>query len=87
MKKQKATMIFEGNYKVIFDDQKKQNPYSVISVSWDKKRKKIAEFAYLDEAMQFLTNMVKMRRIGNYECVGHIPAVVYGDKKVFTDVL
>ena len=79
MKKQLATLICNGTYKVVFDDQKKQNPFSVIKVTWDKKRRKLAEFASLFEAMQFLTNMTYMRKMGNSDCVGHIPAVVYGD--------
>ena len=79
MKRQLATLICNGTYKVIFDDQKKQNPYSVIMVTWDKKRRKLAEFASLFEAMQFLTNMTIKRRMSNSDCVGHIPAVVYGD--------
>lgn len=79
MKRQLATLICNGTYKVIFDDQKKQNPYSVIMVTWDKKRRKLAEFASLFEAMQFLTNMTIKRRMSNPDCVGTIPAVVYGD--------
>lgn len=79
MKRQLATLICNGTYKVIFDDQKKQNPYSVIMVTWDKKRRKLAEFASLYEAMQFLSNMTIKRNLGNPDCVGHIPAVVYGD--------
>lgn len=79
MKRQLATLICNGTYKVIFDDQKKQNPYSVIMVTWDKKRRKLAEFASLFEAMVFLTTLTTMPNVGNPDCVGHIPAVVYGD--------
>lgn len=79
MKKQVATVIFKGKYKVIFDDQKKENPYSVIAVAWDKSQKQLARFACLDNALQFLTDEVRIHRIGIVDCVGHIPAVVYGD--------
>lgn len=57
MKKQVATLIHNGQYKVIHDDAAKIQPYRIIYVS-NYKQKQVARYDDLLGAMKFLTMVV-----------------------------
>ena len=57
MKKQVATLIHNGQYKVIFDDSTKMQPYRIIYIS-NYKQKQLARYDDLLGAMKFLTMVV-----------------------------
>ena len=59
MKRQVATLVFHGRYKVIYDTDRKMNAFAVIAISWDKKQKQLERFDCLDSAMQYLTDIVR----------------------------
>ncbi len=62
MKRQVATMIHNGTWKVIYDDSAKLNPYRIVLVQngynklgvWAKMQKTVARFADLASCMYYL---------------------------------
>ena len=61
MKKQVATLIHNGQYKVIFDDSTKMQPYRIIYIS-NYKQKQLAKCADLPNAMKYLALVTMERR-------------------------
>ena len=58
-KHQIMKLSFKGQYKVIFDDEAKMNPYRIIKCEWDGKQKTVQTYADMTSVMCHLTEVVR----------------------------
>ena len=57
MRKQVATMVYKGQYKVVFDSDQVCNPYYVYRIS-DGHRKLVVRYADLASCMMHLSQII-----------------------------